>query len=137
MRSLKSRLEALEQTAIVVWQAEAARKAAIVPPPRRPSYDAVLAGIDRVLAGIADGQCQAVGTIQIAGTWYYTLRPWHATPAESEALYPWCNWMMSAMDSIPLDDRPRSTAAYAEWIMLNRELMARRAAYGENDEELS
>ena len=128
-RSLKARLEALEQTAIVLWRAEAAREAEIAARPQPPAYTAVLDGIDRVLAAIAVGQVEAINGIQIQGKWYSYLRPWHCEDAEAEALRPWCDWIMSVLRNLPLDDQPYRTAEYTQWITAHREAIARRVAY--------
>jgi len=127
-RALSTRLAKVEQTAIVLWQASQARPAPIVVRADPPAYTAVLSGVDRVLAAIADGAVSAMNGVQIEGVWYFYLRPWHTSEAEAAVLWPWCNWIQSAIGSLPLDERPRSTAAYAAWIMEHREFIARRAA---------
>lgn len=135
-QSFKNRLASLEQTAIVVWQAQQAREASIVARPERPAYDAVMAGMDRVLAAIEDGQVEALNVIQIAGVWYYALSPWQCGRDVAAVLQPLCRWVMSAWDDVPMEEHPRSTAAYVDWIVANREYIARCVAYGDDDDEL-
>ena len=133
-RSFKARLEALEQHAIVLWRAERTREAEIVARPQPPAYRAVLGGIDRVLAAIAAGQVEAVNGLQIQGTWYSYLRPWHCEDVESESLWPWCNWIMSALRYLPPDDQPYRTAEYVQWIVANRESIARSVSNAPSDQ---
>lgn len=105
-RSFNARLDALEQAAIVVWQAAQAEPARIEPPPP-PAFDAVLAEFTTVLNAIDQGKCSF---------WCGYFNSCAPTQAEHSRLCWPCQFVTRCLREYNFDVEP-TVAAYRAWIV--------------------